>query len=122
MSAIIPESDLRAREQELLAQLNERPRHSLETIFEAMSLGLAMGSSQIETTLLQDQKTVDAVRVATSQKTYPALIRDGAVRFIIPKLEAALRTPSLEVDTDEVKQLWLAAAVLGNLRGRRKLG
>lgn len=122
MSAIVPESELRAREQSLLAQLNEQPRHSLETIFEAMLLGFEMGSSDIETALLQDPKTAGAVSSVTINMMYPALIRKNIVRFITPKLEAALKNPLLEVETDEVKQLLLATAVLGHLSGHTKLG
>lgn len=121
MSAIISESELRVREQKLLAQLDGQPRHGLDTVFEAMSLGLEMGESGVGTTLLKDQKMVNAVNAAT-RTTYPALIRDGVVRLIAPKLEAVLRDPSLEIETGDVKQLLLASALLGHLRGRTKLG
>ena len=122
MSAIIPESDLRVREQTLLARLNDQPRHGLETLFEAMSLGLAMGRSEVEPELLQDPKTAMAISAVTINMMYPTLIRDNVVRFITPKLETALRDPELEVEADEVKQLLLATAVLGHLQGRTKLG
>lgn len=123
MSAIIPESELRAREKALLARLDGQPRHESNIIFEAMALGLAMGSSGVETTLLRDPETVGAVSAVTVNMIYPGLIRENVVRrLILPNLKATLMEPFLEVGADEVKQTLLAAAVLGHLRGRTKLG
>lgn len=123
MHVIIPESELRAREQALLARLNDQPRHESNIIFEAVALGLAMGSSGVETALLHDPETAGAVSAVTVNMLYPSLIRENVVHLIIlPNLKAALMEPSLEVGADEVKQTLLATAVLGNLRFRTKLG
>lgn len=117
MISTTKEAELRARERALITELYSKPKHGIDTTLEALVVTAEMGTQAIETTFLNDREIVLALKKEVTQAPYPNMVRHDLLKFISRRL--FLFDHQAEIDSDTVKEIALASATLGHLRGRR---